>query len=228
MDFTFGIIQDNAPVFVDQIIDSIEKEKIPKYEVIVVGGELKKQREDTIHVPFDLITKSGKPWITRKKNLITNMAQYENIVYMNDYIKLEEGWYKGQLEADGDFDVRMDRIINFNGERYRDWCLWCKNHIFIDKLIRTACLLPYDITHLTRYQVIFGLYWVSKKEFMKKYPLDEGLGWAEGEDVVWSKQIRNFAKIKMNVKSATKLLKLKDRVFTEPNEVVVKALKEIK
>jgi hypothetical protein len=62
-------------------------------------------------VPFDETIKQG--WITRKKNIITSLAQYENIVYMHDYIRLEEDWYKGQLESGNNFKIRMNNFIEF-------------------------------------------------------------------------------------------------------------------
>lgn len=227
MNFTFGIVTyKGSEGFINQIIDSIEKEKIPNYEIIIVG-EYNNIRENVINIPFDETIKQG--WITRKKNIITSLAQYDNIVYLHDYIKLEEGWYEGQLKAGDDYHIRMDKIINFNGERFRDWCIWCHNGNVMDQLIGRDCLIPYDITQLSKYMYISGSYWVAKKNVMLEFPLNENLCWSQGEDIDFSFRVRNKYRFDMNVNSSVKIMKpFKDRVFNEPNEELIKKLKEIK
>ena len=73
MDFTFGIItyKDNENL-INQIIDSIEFQNIPNYEIIVVGS-CNIDRKNLKIIPFD---ESIKPsWITRKKNIITEKIE---------------------------------------------------------------------------------------------------------------------------------------------------------
>jgi hypothetical protein len=226
MDFTFGIITSGGNQgFINEIIISIEKESIPNYEIIIIGGE-PIERKNTIRIPFIETIKYG--WITRKKNLITDSASYENIVYLHDYIKLNEGWYKGQLLAGNDFNVRMDKIINNNGSRFRDWCIWPHNDNFMDSLIQRNCLIPYDMNHLSKYQYISGSYWIAKKEIMQKFPLDETLSWGESEDVIWSKQVRENYEFNMNPNSSVYIMKQgKDRVFNETNEEQNKILRTL-
>jgi hypothetical protein len=226
MNFTFGIITYKGNEnYINQIIDSIEKENIPNYEIIIVG-EFNTLREKCIVVPFDETIKQG--WITRKKNIITNLAQYENIVYMHDYIRLEEGWYKGQLESGNNFKIRMDKIINFNGERFRDWSIWVHNGNEMDGIIGRDALIPYDMTHLSKYMYISGSYWIAKKDVMQEFPLNENLLWGMGEDVLWSKEVRNVHSFNMNSNSSVKIMKpSKDRVFNEPNEEKINKLKQI-
>ena len=117
MDFTFGIITGgNNDDMLNEIISTIENENIPNYEIIIVGSS-KISKPNVRVIQFNESVKSM--WITAKKNLITRESKYENIVYFHDYIKLNEGWYEGQLKAGNDFKVRMDKIINLNGERFR-------------------------------------------------------------------------------------------------------------
>jgi hypothetical protein len=217
MDFTFGIITGGGnDEFINQIIDSIEKENIPNYEVIIVGTT-RVNRDNTRIIPFNEMLRSK--WITRKKNFITQNAKYDNIVYLHDYIRLEEGWYKGQLKAGNDFSVRMDRIININGERFRDWCIWPHNDNFMDKLVDRDCLLPYHVDNLSKFLYISGSYWVAKKEFMIEHPLDERLLWGQGEDVKWSKEVREIIDFNMNPNSSVNIMKPgKDRVFHEMDD----------
>lgn len=225
MDFTFGIITNNGTENVNQIIDSIEKQIIPNYEVIVVGN-CDINRKNTTVIDFNENIKSM--WITKKKNIITDRAKYNNIVYMHDYVILEDGWYSGQLESGDSFNIRMDKIINFNGERYRDWCIWPHNDNHMDDFIGRDCLIPYDITHLSKYMYISGLYWIAKKDIMQEYPLDERLSWGQGEDVLWSKIVREKYTFNMNTNSSVKIIKPnKDRVFNEPDVNKINKLREI-
>ena len=84
MDFSFGIITNgDNDNYINQIIDSIEVQNIPNYEIIIVGAT-KVSRVNTTIIPFDESVKAM--WITKKKNLITLNAKYENLVFLHDYI----------------------------------------------------------------------------------------------------------------------------------------------
>jgi len=121
MEFTFGIITNNSSCcFINEMIDSIEIQNIEKYEIIIVG-DIIINRKNTIIIPFDETI--HPTWTTKKKNMITHNATYENIVYMHDYIKLDENWYNGFLNFGNDFHVISNKIINLNNERFHDWNL---------------------------------------------------------------------------------------------------------
>ena len=225
MDFTFGIITGGKNDFmINEIIDSIEKESIPNYEIIIVGN-CNVNRKNVKILSFDETKKSG--WITKKKNIITQESKYDNIVYLHDYIKLIEGWYNGQLISGDKFSVRMDKIINNNGERFRDWCIWPHNGNDMDNFIGHDCLIPYEITHLTKYMYISGSYWIAKKNVMTEFPLNENLSWGQGEDVLWSKQVRERYQFEMNKNSSVFIMKpSKDRAFNEPDNEKIEMLKK--
>ena len=129
MDFTFGIITSNNIENLNKIIDSIEIQNISNYEIIIVGCNKifnltnlnKLKRKNCTCIPFDESIYPG--WITKKKNIITQNAKYENIVYMHDYIVLDNNWYKGYLKNGNNFDVIINPIQNFDGSRFRDWVL---------------------------------------------------------------------------------------------------------
>lgn len=205
MHFTFGIITgglsngreslSNIEVSnrINNIIESIKSQHIPNYEIIVVGG-VNNYSEDIKHIDFDESQKSG--WITRKKNIIVENAKYNNLVIMHDYIKLEEGWYKGFLEFGDDWDVCMNVVNNIEGGRWIDWLSdHGKYHV----------LMPYDIKDDNMY--ISGAYWVAKKSFMKEYPLNENLIWGQGEDVEWSRRWITNRSYKMNINSSVRCCK---------------------
>ena len=217
MDFTFGIITGgNNDTMINEIIDSIENENIPNYEILIVGN-CSIERKNTKILNFDESLK--KAWITKKKNLITKESKFENIVYFHDYIKLNNGWYDGQIKSGSDFFIRMDKIVNSDGQRFRDWCIWPFNENDMDGIISHDCLIPYNITHLSKYMYISGSYWIAKKSVMEEFPLNESLCWGQGEDVIWSKQVRERYNFNMNINSTVSIMKTgKERVFNEPSQ----------
>lgn len=226
MDFSFGIITNGEnDHYIEKIIESIYKQNIPNYEIIIVGNT-KVKGINIVNINFS--ENQVPKWITRKKNIITENANYENIVFLHDYIKLEDNWYEGQLKSGNDFHIRMDKILNIDGERFRDWCIWCWNGNFMDEIIGKNCLIPYNITHLSKFMYISGSYWIAKKYVMEDYPLNENLKWGEGEDIDWSFRVRQIYDFNMNTNSSVKILKDgKDRVFNEPNEETINKLKKI-
>lgn len=226
MDFTFGIITGgNNDTMINKIIDSIESQNIPKYEIIIVGNSIV-NRNNVRVIPFNENQKDK--WITRKKNIITENAKYENIVYTHDYIRLTDGWYEGQLKSGDDFKVRMDIILTKEGVRFRDWCIWPNNGNHMDNIIGNKCLIPYSMTHLSKYMYISGSYWISKRDIMKEFPLDERLVWGQGEDVDWSKRVRVKHNFNMNPHSVVQIMKpQKNIVFIEPDNETIKKLNNI-
>ena len=206
MNFTFGIITNNCNVDnINKIIDSIEYENIPKYEIIIVG-ECKVSRKNTTVLSFNETIK--KSWITKKKNLITNNAKYDNIVYMHDYYILNKGWYEGFLNFGDKWDLCMNKINNKDGSRFRDWCAWDDPELNYINGNHRVCLPSYNYDK-TKYMYISGGYWIAKKYIMEKYQLNESLVWGQSEDVEWSKRTLKNVNYRMNTKSSVTILKQK-------------------
>tara|TARA_R110001592_G_scaffold339310_1_gene626994 strand:+ start:5130 stop:5843 length:714 start_codon:yes stop_codon:yes gene_type:complete len=228
MNFTFGIItvkgnEDRINI----IIDSIEKQNINDYEVVVIGN-VDVERKNTSVIEFDENVKSM--WITRKKNLITSHAKYDNIVYMHDYIKLDDSWYTGWKTFGEDYYACMNVIENYDGNRYRDWSLFPP---FYDGVldIGKEALIPYDIDtkHINKLMYFSGAYWVAKKEIMKQIPLDEQLVWGQGEDVKWSRMFSSRYDFSINSLSRVKIFKgVKDRAFDECTMETIEKIKKYK
>lgn len=212
MDFTFGIVTaGTADDFIEQTIDSIEELKIPRYEVLIVGNS-KVDRKNTTVMPFDESIRAG--WTTRKKNIITSFAKYENVVYAHDYIKYESDWYEGYRKFGNDFLICMNRIHTAENERWRDWVIWPWNGNTMDQYFMVMdpndvppSMIPYDVTHLTNYQYISGAYWVAKKDIMLRFPLDNSRAWGQDEDTEWSFRTRRHIQYSMNPHSTVKFLK---------------------
>jgi len=223
MDCSFGICAGhNSCQNVNLIIDSIEKQKIPKYEVIVIGN-IKLSRKNTVVLNIENDNDFSKPMGKKlgiKKNIIVNKSSYENLIFLHDYICFDDNWYDGYLEFGNNWFVCMNPIKNLDGSRYRDWTLWeyplVEGHHPLQKLI------PYNITHLSKVMYISGAYWVAKKEVMIDCPLSEELDY---EDVEWSNRIRNKYQFSINAKSSVTLLKNAERVWDEVDAVVAERLK---
>ncbi len=226
MDLTFGIITDgNSDNYLRESINSIRNLGIPNYEVIVVGNTKLEPTKNLRVIQFDESKKSK--WITRKKNLITELAKFEVVVFTHDYIVFEENWYE-QIKKIKNFDLVMCEILNLDGKRFRDWILWVDNgEVFDLYLQRTRkCLLPYKVTDLTRYMYFSGTFWVAKKKFMLENPLNEKLSWGEMEDVEWSKRVRKKTKFVFAPGAKVSLLKAKEVEYVDADPYFVKALRQ--
>jgi len=198
MDFTFGIVTDGKDI--QGIVDSIHSQNIPNYEIIVIGNT---DVKGVIQIPFD----ETKP-LTKKKNLIAQLAKYENIVLLHDYVKFSPGWYEGFLTFGNSFQVCVNKIVSIDGQRFRDHVL------FKECIPKIETLLPYgcEITPaVSKLLYISGTYYVIKKKIALENPLDERLGWSQGEDVLFSQSLsKKGILIECNPFSTVTLTKEKD------------------
>ncbi len=232
MDFTFGIITDgNNDDYIRLIIQSIENNHIPVYEIVIVGNT---KIEPTYNINIILFNETIKPgWITRKKNIIAKTAKYDNIVMMHDYVALAPDWYTGFLQWGDNYDWCVNKIVNSNDTRFRDYLL-CQHNVVLSNKARTEIispanlidsyfyynsLLPYDFINTietNKYMYISGTYYVIKKWVAQKFLLDEDLLHGNAEDIEYSRRLHNNnIIIKCNPKSCVKLLKYKEPVNFE-------------
>ena len=199
--WSFGIVYGNKPLFLNDIILSIKKQNIPEYEIILVGdSSVLPPLYDETNVKKVNFNENILPmWITKKKNVIAQVAQYENLSIHHDYVSLGDNWYQNFNNFGYDWDVAMTRIEQINGMRYRDWVRW-------DPLQ----YLDYKNNSETENMYVSGSYFCIKKQFFLNNPFDERITWGHGEDVEWSKRIRSFWKYKCNWKSKVKFCKAKE------------------
>lgn len=230
MKFTFGIITSAdlsgyTPNRLNTIFESIAlDESYDDVEVVVVGGKKSYTWEHYTFIAFDESKKTN--WITRKKNIITENAKYDNIVYMHDYVSLMPGWYKGFEQFGDNFDVCVTKMQNADGSRFRDWTIHPDDITHIIGPWNGKYLLPYDVSDLSKYMYISGAYWIAKKDIMEKYPLDENLSWGEGEDVKWSMEVRKNHKFSLNPYSTVRLLKQKETIFSNADVATIEKLRK--
>jgi glycosyltransferase involved in cell wall biosynthesis len=216
MDFTFGIITDgNSEDFIGKIIDSIEKQEIPNYEIIIVGNS-KVIRKNVKIYRFNESFRKG--WITRKKNIICNLAKYENIVLLHDYVCLSDNWYRGFLKYGNNFEFCVTQIKTLQGNRFRDYMLYSHG---LDIYFQENSLLPYEYepsNDIRRFMYISGAYYIIKKTVAEAYPLNEELLHTQGEDVEISQRLaKNSVFIKCNRYSEVHFLKDKNHCPWENN-----------
>lgn len=205
INFSFGIITDGSQDTRVQFVVNNIISLVPNPDIIIVSGSCPTAaiEKQVRWVQFNELIKPM--WITKKKNLITKYAKHEYIVYMHDYIILKLGWYEGmQKFCDYTFwQIMMNRIELPNSKRYRDWVYWEKPGF------GKRYLAPYANTD-TENMYISGAYWIAKKEVMLEEPLDERLTWGGGEDVEWSKRVREKYQYEFNPYSCVQLLKMKE------------------
>jgi hypothetical protein len=172
----------------------------------MIGGDVKHDKAKCLD--FNENIKPG--WITKKKNILCSEAKYENIVLMHDYLIFHASWYDGFLKFGEKWDVAMNVILNLDGSRFRDWCLNPYDVIPPRGPVQNReFFLPYDEDCLSEKMYISGSYWVAKKDFMLKYPLNEDLVWGQSEDLEWSNIVNKKTKFKMNIHSTVQCLKYK-------------------
>jgi hypothetical protein len=223
MDFTFGICTSNKKESFENIIksiESIEKQCIPNYEIIIIGGfgNSYSQYNNINRIEFDENIKNN--WITKKKNIIAQEAKYENLVIFHDYFSFSKNWYNSFFEIEKDFlecDVCCCPIFMKNKIRhFSDWVTL--DHPILGKYFS----LNYKNWNETKYQYISGGFFIVKKEFFMKNKLNEKLSWYEkdkngnNEDVEWSLRIRDKAKIICNPKAHVYHLKIHNDMIGKP------------
>jgi hypothetical protein len=218
MDFTFGIITDgNSDTLIIKTIESIHQEQIPNYEIIIVGNSNIKPNKCIKVIEFDETIKNK--WITKKKNIICQEAQYENIVLMHDYLSLNTGWYKGFLEFGNTFDFCITPICNMQGLRFRDYIFYLPA---LKKYLNDKCYLPYDYippNNMKKFLYISGSYYIIKRKIALKFPLNEKLLHNLGEDVELSHRLSlNNIYITCNKYSSISLIK--DKLDCFSNEII--------
>lgn len=195
MNFTFGICTDykNEQQLLE-VINSIVALNIPNYEILTIGdGKI----DGVYCIPFDESQKPG--WVTRKKNLLTYTAKYDNVVLLHDYFIFDKDWYKNFVEFGDDWDICSNQQLLINGRRhFTDWVTWD------DPFFPRYHALPYSMWDRTRYMYISGGYFLVKRHVIRNEPFNENMIHGQAEDVEWSLRVRNKYVMKCNGESIVK------------------------
>lgn len=119
--WTIGIITNGErDDWMEEIISSIKKLNIPKFEIIVCGKYKERSEKNFIYIPFNERAERG--WITKKKNLICERASYENVCIIHDRLVFDKNWFRGMMKYGNAFEllgcVQRDRET---GGQAGDW-----------------------------------------------------------------------------------------------------------
>jgi len=173
--WSFGIITNGKKnEWIEKQIKAIKAQKIPSYEIIVCGTYFNRKEKNFKYIHFN--KKDDLGWITKKKNIICEVAKYENLCIMHDRIILDENWYKGMEKYGNYFEVLSCKVHNNFGERCGDWMTFGN---WFGKFPRIGLLNYRD---WDKYGCLDGGLCILKKFVWKKEKWDERLFWNEGED----------------------------------------------
>lgn len=202
MDITFGIMTRDNQKNVESIVSSILIQNIEFYEVIIIGDVNDVWHSDHIFVINDPGVNAANH-ITKKKNMIIDLASHSNVVMMKDYVALNDDWYEG-IKSFGQFDILMNRIVDGHERRYLDW-IW-ENPIPGD-----GRNIPYHIkNHIQMF--VPGVFLIAKLYVLKKYKFNEKLiGLGKSSDVQWSKAALKEYSYHMNTMSSCRLIQCHNR-----------------
>jgi hypothetical protein len=178
--WSFGIVtRGTTDNIVDEIIENIREQKIPKYEIIICGKYAGKylKSKDIKYIYF--MEKDDKGWITKKKNLICENAIYENLFVMHDRIKLHKNWFSGMKKYGNNWEI-LSCVIEQNGNRTYDW-LSLKYPL---EDIKSKCYLGshLDYSDWDKWIYIDGGMIIMKKYVWEKVPWENSRYYAEAED----------------------------------------------
>lgn len=186
--WTFGIItKGERDDWMEEIIQSIRKQKIPHYEIIVCGTYHDRKEKNFTYIPF--FERDDKGWITKKKNLIAKLAKYENLCIIHDRIVFDKGWFAGMKKYGNCFEL-LGNIQILKGEDYRagDWLTFGGP---LGTLSKISQLEYHDWDY---HLYMSGQLSIWKKHIWKICLWDETLYWGE-EDVELSFRARDLGYI---------------------------------
>lgn len=185
--WTFGIITNGKRRdFIERAIRSIRDLNSPKYEIILCGTYYGEVGGDIRYIPFTELDDKG--WITRKKNLVCENAEYENIVVIHDRIYFDRDWFEGAKRYGNYFDVLScpvylpvrGRFIFSNWETLKEDFKLEDDY----KLFHSNGAL--DISDWDKNVIVPGPLIILKKHIWSREKWNENLFWGQAEDIEYS------------------------------------------
>jgi GT2 family glycosyltransferase len=161
--YSFCIITDKKePKKLQREIESIQRLKIPNYEINIVE---------------DNLTPSGQ--IGKLRNNVCNLAKYDHLIVADDDLVFHKDFYEGLLQFGEDYDVAACRILNPDGSRFYDWKIHVNGKNY---------LIDYDITD--KNISLSGTFYIMKQWVFQKIHWSDELGYYQGEDVDFSDRLK--------------------------------------
>jgi hypothetical protein len=156
-----------------QLIDSIHRQRIHTYEIIVVGDA--DDRPDVIYVPMKDAAKAGRTNLLR--DTAGQRSKYDCIVFLDDDIILTPSWFEGVSRIASTSDLIATQLLNLDGTRHWDWSTvgGPRGHALLEyKDSDVFAYLPGGLT------VVHACVWETVR-------WDSNLGYGQKEDVVFSR-----------------------------------------
>jgi len=189
--FSFGVITngnklENLKSFIDSILKIILDE-FEQLEIIVCGP---KNIENEIKNYCSSIKFINEPdkfksigWITKKKNMIVDASEYENLIIAHDRYIFPTDFIKNFKNFGQDYSVIVCKQELENKIRIPDWVT-----IGSEWGWTTPGILEYgDWSH---YNFINGGIIIAKRNVLKKSPWNELLFWNQAEDVELTRTLK--------------------------------------
>ncbi len=183
--WSFGIITNGKkPEQVEDLVDSIVRQNIPEYEILVCGPFAGADQYEHLTVLDDVVLVDDvRAPICAKKNRIIRASRYNNLCILHDRFRLPQDWHARFRQYGNFFDFLCLPTVDEAGRRFRvDWMRFCDP--ITRRLVRNRAM-PYS--QWSAGQIIQGGIILGKKHLMARYGLDERLHWEELEDMHFSK-----------------------------------------
>lgn len=212
--WTFGIVTGGTRNdWVEQMIQSIIKQKIPEFEIIVVGKYFDREEPFVKYVPVE----DHLPRLTRRKNEICRHAKYENIAVLHDRVLLEDGWFEGMKRFGNCWDW-IGCAVEHNGSRSYDWFSTGYPQ-YLGEFDRNRGALLYD--DWDRWCVTNAGIFIIKKRVWKQAEWNELDHYPGNDDMIFSTDLANagfFPRFNPHSKCEALSFHAIDAMYHEPND----------
>ena len=189
-EITFGIVtsgknNENLERLI-RSLDILRNDSRIKIEIIVCGPEdfiLPSNLTSSVDTYLvEPMAHLDLPMTNLKKNLIAKHAKFQNLIISHDRYVFSAAVVDNLLEFGGDFDVCTFEAVDENNNSFPQWVSYShqwKNSLHLDS----------DSFESNVY--LNGGIFLVKKDLMLKYPINPLLFWGYGEDIEWSRRMKN-------------------------------------
>ena len=182
--WTVGIVTNGKrPTWVRELVESVKRQNIPEYEILIVGSHVDINSDNVKFFPFT-VRDNGKGWITRKKNMIIENAKYENLLILHDRMILGDGWFAGMERWGNCFEaLAVPQVVQATGERFGDW--HCTVNFRREKRDSLGVIGgKMDYRDWDRDIPSYAAVTIAKRRLLEAVRFDETLYWGEYDDLV--------------------------------------------
>jgi len=174
-------------------VNSIRKQSkhLNEYEILIIGPEIPKivsheiKGPDIKFIEFDETKRSL--WITRKKNLLAQQANFDRLCLMHDYLYFASDWAKNfkKFEQKHSWNILAFPQQRLNGERF--WYDWSgfKGPRSLDQ---REFYKYTDWSHNNEVYISGNIFCVDRF-LLLNHPFNENLTHMQEEDLEWSRRI---------------------------------------